>query len=80
MRASVKKVNILSWTVSYASLENGMAIQYPIKNNEYPKDLISAEDITKNHRHDDSGTIKTDHKTSKHENPKKQKKSREKEE
>ena len=39
-----------------------------MKNNQYPKDLILESDMLKYHQHDDSGTRKTEHKTSKHEN------------
>ena len=39
-----------------------------MKNNQYPKDLISSANIMKKNRHDDFGTRKTEHKTSKHEN------------
>ena len=51
-----------------------------MKNNQYPKDLISAAYIMKIYWRNYSGTIKTDHKTSKHENFKKQNKSGWKEE
>ena len=34
----------------YASLENGLASQYSMKNNQYPKDLISSADMMKNNR------------------------------
>ena len=51
----------------YASLANGLTSQYSMKNNQYNKELISAAKIMKNHWHGDSGMIKTDHKTPKHE-------------
>ena len=64
----------------YSNLENRMTIQYSMKNNQYPKDLILASDIMKNNRHDGSGTRKIEHKTSKQENSRKLNKSGEKEE
>ena len=51
-----------------------------MKNNQYPKDLISSANIMKKHRHDDFGTRKTEHKTSKNEIFRKQNKCVEKEE
>ena len=42
-----------------------------MKNNQYYKELISAAYIMKNNWHDDYGTIKTYHKTPKHDNSKK---------
>ena len=49
-----------------------------MNNNKNPKDLILATDTMKNHRHNGSGTIKTECKTPKHENSKKPSKSEEK--
>ena len=34
-----------------------------MKNNQYPKDLISESDIMKNHRHNDSAMINAENKT-----------------
>ena len=42
----------------YASLVNGLASQYSMQNNQYPKTIISATDIMKNHCHDDIGKHK----------------------
>ena len=39
-----------SGRLKYASLENGLASQYSMKNNQYPKDLISSADMMKNNR------------------------------
>ena len=33
----------------YASLENGLASQYSMKNNQYPKDLMLVAEIIKTH-------------------------------
>ena len=64
----------------YASLENGLASQYSMKNNQYPKNLISAADIMKNHQYDDYRSRKIENKTSEHKYFKKQNKSGQKEE
>ena len=53
--------------LEYAGLKNGLASQYSMKKNQYTKDLTLSEDMMKNHCHDDSGTRKTENKTSKHE-------------
>ena len=42
----------------YASLTNGLASQYSMKNNQYPKSIVSATDIMRNHCHDDAGKQK----------------------
>ena len=47
--------------------------------NQHPKDLIEAKEIMKKHRHDDSVTKKTQHKTPKHDNFNKQNRSGENE-
>ena len=64
----------------YASLENGTASQHWMKNNQYPKDLISAIYIMKNNCQNDYRTWKIEHKTSKHENSIRQNRSWDKEE
>ena len=43
----------------YDSLGNGLTIQYSMKNHQYPKYLILAADIMKNHWHDNSIMRKT---------------------
>ena len=68
-----------SYQYKYSSLANVMVSQYSMKNNQYPKDLISAAGIMRNNWNDDYGTIKTECKTLKHENSKKQNKSDNKE-
>ena len=51
----------------YASLTNGLASQYSMKNNQYPKSILSTTDIMKNHGHDDEGKQKDKYKgTHKH--------------
>ena len=47
--------------LDYASLKNGLTSQYSMENKKYPKALILAENIIKNHQHDDSGTRKSEH-------------------
>ena len=42
----------------YASLTNGLVSQYSMKNNQYPKSIIAATDIMKNHCHDDLGKLR----------------------
>ena len=63
-----------SGQLKYTSLVNGMASQYSMKNNQYPKDIISSSDIMKKCRYEDSGMGKTEQKTSKNENLKNNKK------
>ena len=43
----------------YASLANRLAIKHSMKDNQQPKDLITAAEIIENNRHNDSGTRKT---------------------
>ena len=64
--------------LKYSSLANGLTSQYSVKNNQYPRDLILASDIMKNHQHDYYGTEKTEKKTYKHESFDKQNNSEEK--
>ena len=59
----------------YTNLGNELTNQYSMRNNKYPKELISTIDIMKNHQHNISETRKTDHKISKYQNFKKQNKS-----
>ena len=57
----------------YVSLENGPTSQYSTKNNQYPTELISEAEITKNHRYNGYGMRKTDNKTPNHNKSRKNK-------
>ena len=47
-----------SYQSDYSILAKGLESQYPKKNKQYPKEIISAAYIMQNHQHNDSGTRK----------------------